>query len=304
MNGVQSRRGPGSALGSLVRGVIIVSLALAFAGGLALLLAADWLTHSNPTALAADPPGLNTRDVEIPAADGVILRGTLVRPKATRGGVLLLHQRGGNRSAMWSRARILLDAGYTCLLMDQRAEGASDGTRRGFGLLEAPDIGPMLDALRKAVDGRPMAVLGVSKGAVATTLASLPEDVKAVVLESAFGTLENAIELRIREAVTGVHGALEFLTVLTPVLVGVTEWVAGVDADDRPVDRVAGLRSAVLVITGDRDPFVPLETARAMARKTEGALLVVEGAGHRDVFRKAPDIWSTTVIDFLGEHLR
>ncbi|MGB0714204.1 MAG: alpha/beta hydrolase [Gammaproteobacteria bacterium] len=281
----------------------ILILGVSFALGLAMVLAADWLTHPNPTALSADPAGLKTRDVEITARDGVILRGTLARVASPRGGVLLLHQRGGNRSAMWTRAQVLLEAGYSCLLMDQRAEGASDGRRRGFGLLEANDISPMLGELRKAVEGRPLAILGVSKGAVATTLATLPDDVHAVVLESAFGTLDKAIELRIRAAVTGVWGGLEFLTVLTPVLVAVTEWVSGVDAGARPIDAVASLKRPVLVVTGDRDPFVPLETARTMAGRVDGALFIVEGAGHRDVLRKAPDLWAETITTFLRTHL-
>ena len=68
------------------------------------------------------------KDVTIKASDDVALKGWLFEPsRANHRAAMFVHGRGGTRQGMLVRAKRFLQAGYTCLLIDQR--GVVDGVR-------------------------------------------------------------------------------------------------------------------------------------------------------------------------------
>jgi len=76
-------------------------------------------------------------DVSMAAPDGVVLRGWDLRPHDGNGdAVILFHGLGDNRIGMTGYAQLLLAHGFTVLLPDARAHGASDGPLATYGLLE------------------------------------------------------------------------------------------------------------------------------------------------------------------------
>jgi alpha-beta hydrolase superfamily lysophospholipase len=85
-------------------------------------------------ALIAKADGIFARDgvaheeFDIRASDGVMLRGWKVRANAPNSDwVLLFHGIVDNRAEMAPYADFLLKAGYGTVMMDARAQGASDG---------------------------------------------------------------------------------------------------------------------------------------------------------------------------------
>src|SRR6266513_3654738 len=67
-------------------------------------------------------------DFDVLAQDGALLRGWKVRPKNPNGNwVLLFHGVADNRIGVASHSEFLLRAGYSVVMMDARAHGASGG---------------------------------------------------------------------------------------------------------------------------------------------------------------------------------
>src|SRR6267154_3673101 len=92
--------------------------------------------------------GASREDFDVPAQDGTLLRGWKVRPKNPNGNwVLLFHGVADNRIGVASHSVFLLRAGYSVVMMDARAHGASGGPIATYGWLERNDTRAIIDAL-------------------------------------------------------------------------------------------------------------------------------------------------------------
>jgi pimeloyl-ACP methyl ester carboxylesterase len=72
---------------------------------------------------------------------------------------------------------------------------------------------------------------------------------------------------------------------------------------DRPdsTDVVASLEAPLLIVTGDQDPLLAPEEARALASSApKGRAVVIEGAGHLPSLQQ-PDRFNQELLGFLGE---
>jgi len=80
-------------------------------------------------------------EVAMSAPDGTHLLAWNIRPrKGNDNVVILLHGLSDNRMGMLGYAELLLSHGFTVLMPDARAHGASGGGLATYGLLEADDI--------------------------------------------------------------------------------------------------------------------------------------------------------------------
>src|SRR6267378_2505946 len=92
--------------------------------------------------------GSTREDFDVRAPDGALLRGWKVRPKKPNGSwVLLFHGVADNRIGVVSQSEFLLRAGYSVVMMDARAHGASGGPIATYGWLERSDTRAIVDAL-------------------------------------------------------------------------------------------------------------------------------------------------------------
>jgi len=72
--------------------------------------------------------GLHRDSFDVRASDGVLLRGWKVTAAEPNGNwVLVYHGVADNRMGVLEHARMLLLAGYSVVMMDSRAHGASEG---------------------------------------------------------------------------------------------------------------------------------------------------------------------------------
>src|SRR5205807_937701 len=86
--------------------------------------------------------------LEVRAPDRALLLGWKVRPKIPNGNwVLLFHGVADNRVGVLGHAEFLLRAGYSVVMMDARAHGASGGPMATYGWLERTDTSAIIDAL-------------------------------------------------------------------------------------------------------------------------------------------------------------
>jgi alpha-beta hydrolase superfamily lysophospholipase len=92
--------------------------------------------------------GGHREDFNVRAPDGVTLCGWLARPDRPNGNwVLLFHGVADNRVGVAAQSEFLLRAGYSVVMMDARAHGASEGQIGTYGWLEGNDTKSIIDAL-------------------------------------------------------------------------------------------------------------------------------------------------------------
>src|SRR5216683_7616557 len=99
--------------------------------------------------------GATRDDFDVRAPDGALLRGWKVRPKNPNGNwVLLFHGVADNRVGIIGQSEFLLRAGYSVVMMDARAHGASVGPIATYGWLERNDTRAIIDELVRSEVGR------------------------------------------------------------------------------------------------------------------------------------------------------
>ena len=236
------------------------------------------------------------QDVTIQASDRVPLKGWLFTPhRANRRAVLLVHGRGGTRQHMLVSAQSFLDAGYTCLLIDQRGSGGSGGVF-SFGVHEPHDLASWAIWLR----GRPQitAVFGYGGSRGSTTLiqslgASPPLDGLAVVsagigmighpyrfVGNRFGVSEQTARL-----ISWPFIEPSFAWVRLRHGINLSESISGLDA-------IRLTEVPVLIIQGADDRNTPLTGAMqlrdANPRKVE--LVVIPQADHEWFSNGKPEV--------------
>lgn len=263
------------------------------------LLLGEWLTRAVPAAAPAPPRTLGAVPVRIVYAGGE-LGGWFVAGRPGMGGVLLLHGIRASRRQMIGRAGFLRRAGYASLLVDLPAHGESSGARIGLGATEAPAVAAALAHLRDRLPGAPLAVIGVSLGAAAFVLADLQPRPAAVVLESMYPTLQEAVANRLALRLGDVGRVLAApLLWQLPLRTGVAASAL------EPVRHLPRLETPVAIAAGTRDRHTTWAETRRLyaAARMPKELWPFPGVAHEDLHRSAPSVYEARVLAFLGRHL-
>jgi hypothetical protein len=239
--------------------------------------------------IAAVPPagdyGAHVAAVSFSTADNVALRAWWF-PAATsppRATVLVFNGNAGNRAYRVPLADALRRRGFQVLLADYRGFGGNPGVPTERGLTADSRAVYAYVASRPDVDASRLVYFGESLGAaVAVDLAS-EHPPAALILRSPFTSMAEI-------------GAYHYS--LLPV-----RWLL---RDRFPsIDRIARIRSPLLVIAGDRDRVVPLEHSRRLydAAGSPKALKVISGADHNDDELLAGDEMIEAIAEFVARHL-
>jgi len=278
-----------------------VAVALAATGAVAVMAAGEALSRPARSIVGAVPAGLNADAVRIPTPDGGHLSGWISSGHPGAGAVLLLHGVRADRRQMAARARFLQSLGHGVLLIDLPAHGESSGDRIRFGAKEALAVQTALAFLASAQPGEKLGAIGVSLGAASLVLGQPGHPLDAVVLESMYPTIEDAVADRL-----ALHGGAAAAH-LAPLLLMQLSLRLGVTREQlRPVDAIGRLSCPVLLASGADDRHTTLaETERLFAAAAEPKQLwVVPGAAHVDLHAFAPPAYEARVGAFLGQHLR
>lgn len=269
--------------------------------GVGLGIAGELLTKPARRVVGPPPPELLAEQASFTSATGDSVAGWLVRGTAGSGAVLLVHSFTMDRREMVDRARFLSRLGYTVLLIDLPSHGESPGSRITFGHTEARGVEGALAYLARTVPGERVGVIGASLGAAAIALARLPYPPSAVVLESVYPTIEEAVANRLK-LYLGSFGS-----VFTPLMLWQLPLRLGVSPGQlRPIAAVTRLAAPLLVISGAKDRHTTRdETLRLFEAALEPKeLWVVEGAAHVDLHQFDPRAYESRVGAFLAKHLR
>jgi len=263
---------------------------------------AVWAIGSSLIAVEPYPvslPDLGAEEVLLRAAPDQRVAGSFL-PGRGNGAVLLLHGNHSDRREMAARARFLHAQGYAVLLIDLPGQGASTASHITFGLREADGVRAALAELRRRAPGQRIGVIGISLGAAALVLCRDCPPVDAVVLESMYPTIEEAVANRLRMRLGPAGGPLSTLLLWQlPLRLGIRP-----DAL-HPIAHIGELKAPVLIAAGSADLYTTLsETQRLFAAAAQPKeLWVVDGAAHVDLHAFVPADYERRVGAFLARHL-
>jgi fermentation-respiration switch protein FrsA (DUF1100 family) len=297
----EDRQRPGAPL--TLRSVAFrVSLAVVF--GLLLLGLSAWILGSKLVAPANHsvslPAGFQAELVSIPGP-GHAIAGWWVDSGAGSPVVLLLHGVRADRASMVSRAKLLVDHGFSVLLIDLQAHGETPGKAITFGLREAGDVAAARDWIRHRAPERRVGVIGCSLGGASVLLGAQPADFDAVVLEAVYPRISQAVQNRIRMRL----GPLA--PILSPLLLMQLEPRLHIEPSAlEPIRSIGRLGSPVLVVAGSKDEHTTLAESQELfdAAAVPKAMWVVAGAQHQHFLAYDPRGYDAHVVEFLMEALR
>ncbi len=273
-----------------------------------LLLAAVWTTWWAGGRLLAGSPGpvgpppgfLPAESIRMDSASGSRLSGWYSPGRAGRGGVLLLHGSGGQRTSMLGRARFLQRRGHSVLLIDFQAHGESPGQDMTSGYLESRDAEAAMGCLRQRLPGEALGIVGFSLGGAAALLGGAAGQADALVLEAVYTDIETAVGNRLALRLGSMGRRL------TPLLLTLYEARSGIDAERlAPVRRLEDLATPLLIIGGSRDQRSTEQDTRRLYAAAGGpkALWLLEGAAHQDFHVFDTPGYERRVGEFLHRYL-
>jgi pimeloyl-ACP methyl ester carboxylesterase len=256
--------------------------------------------------------GAELNDVQIQAADGVILRAWYVQPTSFNGrAVVLTHGITDNREGVAGYGKIFLDQGYAVLLPDARAHGESGGEIATYGIREAGDLHRWISWLyaNKLSPSECVYGFGESYGA-ALVLQSLAVEHRycAVAVEDSFSSAR-AISY---ERVSGpLHlGAWFGRTLGLPTLDSalVYSWLRyGVDLlKPSPLYAIEHSSVPVLLIQGLEDRSIRPYHGKVLAAAAPDhvRLWLVPNAGHTMAWAASHQEYERRVLDWFAQHGR
>jgi dipeptidyl aminopeptidase/acylaminoacyl peptidase len=216
-------------------------------------------------------------DVTIPADDGVILSAWSIRPQNSHGkGVILLHGLSDNRLGMTGYAELLLSHGFSVLMPDARAHGASGGQLATYGLLESDDIRRWFDWLQQNQHQGCIFGFAESMGA-AQLLQALQTEPHfcAVAAESSFSTFREIAYDRLGQFFhTGPWLGRTILRPVVEVAFGYARWKYHMDFEQVSPERIVAMTKVpVLLIHGQIDSNIPIRHSRRIAARNRHVVL-------------------------------
>ena len=285
----------------LIRRILLAVLVLL---GIAFVVAV-WIVGGRLVAPANRTVGLPPEDfpcesITIESESGSKLAAWYVPDSASTATVILLHPVRSDRRSMLDRARFLAKQGYDVLLIDMQAHGESPGEHITSGHREKLDVAAAVDFVKGRHPDHRIGIDGWSLGGAATLLA-VPLGVDAIVLESVYPTISEAVYDRVEIRL----GPLKHL--VAPALLCQLKPRLGIAPSDlRPIDFVSRVGCPLLVLAGDADVHTPLEETQRMFAEAEEPkrLVVFENAAHEDLMAFDQKLYETEVGGFFEAYLK
>ena len=291
----------------LRRGLLTFSILVGLYAGL-VVGAAYLFLHTPRTPVTRTPKSLQLRFEEVrfaSATDQLPLRGWFLPADGkARGVIVFCHGRQGNRASVLAHARYLHRAGFALFSFDFRASGDSGGDMTTIGWREVGDALGAIRYVRTRPDTQrlPVGLFGMSMGAaVVTQAAAVSPDVACVVADSAYASLDRAVDQRFR----GVFGPGS--EVLSVPVQWVGEQMMGVRAVSvSPLAAIPKIAPRpVFLIHGTADTLIRPNDSRELyaAAGNPKQLWLVPGAAHVQSYHIARDEYQRRVTSFFRQSL-
>ena len=237
--------------------------------------------------------------ISVPGRASTGLSGWLIPKPDASELMILFHGYNSEKSGLLPEAKLFYAMGYEVLMIDFSGHGDSPGNTTTLGIREADDVVSTLAWARKKWPGRRIYLYGHSMGgaAILRAMGTLNAKPDAVIVESVFDTLLNAIRFRFDLLSVPSFPAAEILLYWGSRQLSVN----GFRHDLRSYAR--NIILPVLVSHGTADRRASLAGARDVYDALGGKkyFLTMDGAGHVNPSNMDPVLWSEQVRRFLRD---
>lgn len=247
---------------------------------------------------------LPRKRVDIESRDGLRLRGWLLPgQQPVQRVIILVHGYTAAASWMLHLALPFLRRGWTVLLVDQRAHGASEGRYASYGYHEKHDLHLWVNwVIQQYGEQVIIGLLGQSMGGgTVLEYAALNRQVSFIVADCAYSDLRQLIAYQI--------GTLHHLPVRPLLQLLDRQLRRRVGFALRDVSPLSTIRQhadlPVMFIHGEDDTFVPTKMSVDMFQEKPGKkkLLIVPGAGHARAHITDAARYEQELFGFIAEVL-
>jgi uncharacterized protein len=226
--------------------------------------------------------------------------GSLLSSDQSHKCALLLHGVRSDRTSMIERAEFLKTLGISSALIDMQAHGETKGDTISFGHFESKDASNGIAYLKSNIGCEKIIVIGLSLGGAAALLGSASQEANALVLESVYPTIEEAVRDRLESKVGKIAG------IMAPLLYHQIPLRIAVPIERlRPIEALKSIQLPVYIIGGSLDrSTTPSETLRMYdAVKSSKKIWIVEGAAHQDIYAFTRKMYEQKIREFIAETL-
>lgn len=247
--------------------------------------------------------GAEVEKKQITTQDGLTLVGNLYwTARESHQWLLGIHGYTGKKEDYQNIACFYAAEGYNVLLPDMRAHGESEGKYIGMGWLDRKDVLQWLNLLIQLDPQAEIILHGTSMGGATVMMTageSLPAQVKGIVEDCGYTSVWDIFA-----------DELDYLFHLPafPVL-HAASLVAQIQAgygfqEASSVAQLAKATVPMLFIHGAEDNFVRTDMVYTLydACPTTKELLVVDGAGHGESYAMDPELYFSTVFQFIEKN--
>ncbi len=247
-----------------------------------------------------------TEHVTIQAQDGITLHGDFFFAENSKKMAILFHGYTSSGMSCASYASFLHKQGISCLLVDNRAHGQSEGNYIGFGILDRYDALEWIEYVNERF-GKDIPILlhGTSMGGSTVLMVAgmeeCPENVKLVIADCAF-TSPEAVFTHILKR--------DYKLPKFPVMNinnGICRKKAGYGFGDvSTLDTVKNAKCPIFFVHGSEDNFVPTYMSKQNyeACTSPKELLMIENAGHGAAYFENPALYEERTGEFIGKYFK
>ena len=193
--------------------------------------------------------------------------------------------------------------GYNVMIPDLRGNGESEGDYIGMGWDDRNDIMNLIDYIIAEDSKAEIVLFGVSMGAATVMMVSgeeLPSNVKAVVEDCGYTSAWDQFAYQLKV----LFNLPEF------PMMNIANIICKIRAgyfisDASAIKQVKKSVTPTLFIHGDSDSFVPFEMQEELyeACNAEKEKVVIEGAAHAKASSTNPELYWTSIVDFLEKYV-
>ena len=241
-------------------------------------------------------------DVYITSFDGLKLHGRYYEYSPDAPIELMFHgYRGSAERDLSGGVQRCFQLGHSCLIVDQRCSGESEGYTITFGIHEHKDCRKWLEFMLCRFGPEVKIILtGISMGAATVLMAAgtdLPENVIGVIADCGYSSA--------KEIMYEVIGKMGLPPKLSFPFVKLGARIFGhFDVDETsPLEAMENCKVPVFFVHGEDDDFVPCWMTRKVydACKSRKYLFTVPGAGHGLAYPADPEGYLAAAREFWGK---